>query len=285
MLSESPDHLESLPFLNMLSHFIASGGACIEYVYLQAENARARLVVWPCGGGNARAYKLPRKHLTALGVDVLLFNPRGHGGSTGEFTFEESVRDLRGILAILTELPLYGLGHSMGVSGLCMLHRVLPLRHIWAVAPIFDSRKSLSYMYARGTISEFHSLMGFTDIATLPAVLQSSGWMYQPMGLYRELDFPQAGAIRTGSLAGLLKALFIPGHDMFPYLVGISDRLEVFVPAEDHWFPQDETLAFCQAAGITARRVLEAKNHFFSGGWNIVGDRLIEFFKDSANII
>ena len=234
-------------------------------------NPKGVVVLWPCVGGDARMYGMPIDEFRSRGWHVLLFNPRGHGRSTGVMSVKTVSRDLRLVLAELDldDVPITAVGHSGGCAAwLWAPEHGIPVERFFLAAPIVDSRRSLSYMYEKRTIREFIYVAAHLsdEPERLREILSDDSWLdagtWNAKGLRQFLD-GKAGGSQVGTL---LENLFIPGVDAKPQLLKQADRAELFFPCKDTWYPHAETEVLLDGRGKTT--LMEgAEDHYFGGAW------------------
>lgn len=264
-------------------HFQSSDGTDLEIVTYMPASPRAHFILWPCGGGNARAYRVPRAELLEKSVALTLFNPRSHGSSQGMFSFERSYTDLfEFIEKEASQLPVIAVGHSMGAAGMLRAATDSDLfKEVYMAAPICDSRASLFHMYRQGTISEFTDLFltGGPEDDNLREILADTRWLAADYWhkVRQRLDYRVDTIIHLPSMAEFLENLFIPGHVVWPLLKEQADKktVRIYLPGHDNWFDHSLTRQEAQKAGVRVVGVPEATDHFMQGGWRSVFNSIL----------
>lgn len=261
--------------------FKAPDGTLIDIKADLVPRHRAVLVVWPCMTGSTAMYRLPAAEFTCEGISVIQFNPRGHGGSGGQFDVEQCVSDLHGYLDMLNiqDTPVWMLGHSAGAS--CVLRygtTFRPARRYILVSPVLDSIGSYRYLYDQGRQAEANVLISTfsSEKKYMLGILQESSWMnrdeWENNG-YREKFDRTSGRILIGSL---MQKLFIEGYNTFRDLELLAKETTIILPVEDHWFPMDLTYSLAEKSDIPVETISEAKDHYFTGAWKHVWRRVLE---------
>lgn len=229
------------------------------------------LVVWPCSMCSCRIYRLPADRFASSGIGVLQFNPRGHGKSEGNFSYEESFKDLKEICAdlLMPDVPVVCLGHSGGTGALLKSGESIGFERYWLVSPVLDSRESIYYMYENSSINEFIEIITAfaADKEGVKEIIGKSDWLDPEFWSDRKLkDYLDSlsGGIGIGSI---LEAFFIPGYNSFAEFGRASDRLEIIYPLNDNWYPEKTVMHLASMHNVPVVRDLGGKDHYFTGAW------------------
>lgn len=252
--------------------------ACISSKVPQSQGC---FVLWPCMGGDCRMYNMPVSQFTENGWDVLLYNPRGHGNSTGYLSVETAADDLKRLLLQynLSGVPLTAFGHSGGCAAwLKAAARGVPVKAFYFAAPVLDSRRSLFYMYEQGTIGEFVFVTSrlAADPKFFKQTLADTTWLEPETWYERNLETRLNGPNGTFPVGTFLKELFIPGIDAMPELTQREADVTIFLPRQDNWYPHRTTID-ARSGQLTAIEVDDAKDHYFSCGWGLVWEMVGDF--------
>lgn len=261
-----------------------AGGVTIEAAHIPSTIPQSRgcLVLWPCMGGDCRMYGMPVQAFTEKGWDVLLYNPRGHGRSTGYLSVVSAAEDLKSLLARYNPSgrPVTAFGHSGGCAAwLKAAASGIPVHRFFFAAPVFNSRRSLFYMYESGTIGEFVHVTARLahDPAIFKQTLADTAWLDPDHWHKNTLETVLNGDPGAFPVGTFLKELFIPGIDAMPELALRESEVTVFLPQNDRWYPHQTTID-ASSDQLTTVRVAEAPDHYFSCGWKGVwgeiGNRL-----------
>lgn len=262
-----------------ISTFKTSDGTEIEVFGSFVENPRVTVLVWPCMGGSVLMYRCPVERFTSAGCSVILFNPRGHGASRGQFVPEVVIDDLIEYLAEYKKdsSPLYLLGHSGGANAALKFGTATSMiDRFLLVSPVLDSIESLRYMYRIGTIMEFNGIAAAltSDKKFTLSVLENEEWM-EPEKWKKE-EYQKrlndiSGDFRVGSF---LELLFIKGYNAFDDLVLHGNKSTVLLPRQDNWYPFETVKAVTDRGNIRLQVLEAAGDHFFTGAWGAVWDIL-----------
>lgn len=253
-----------------------AGGETIEAAFIPSRTTRPQgyFVLWPCMGGDCRMYGMPVEAFTGNGWDVLLYNPRGHGHSTGYLSVETAGDDLKALLELYNPsgVPLTAFGHSGGCAAwLKAAASGIPVDKFYFAAPVLNSRRSLFYMYDKGTIGEFVFVTSrlASDPKLFKQILADTSWL-SPDHWHEDNLEPLLNGNHGGFPVGtFLKELFIPGIDAMPELAQRETDVTIFLPEKDNWYPHQETVD--ESSGQLRTMVVEeAKDHYFSCGWGHV---------------
>lgn len=251
--------------------FIAPDNTSIEIELHRSPDERCCLVVIPCMGGSFRMYRAPVGEFTSRGISLLLYNPRGHGLSGGDFSLQSAMDDLAVFIedCLQSDTPLFIMGHSGGAALALSFGCVRPVAGFHLVAPVLDSRESLFYMYDRGTIVEFNSIISMlTDKpGVVMEVLSDRAWLDMDYWNRNDLEEKLDGISRQVPVGALLRNIFLPGICAVPHLVRFRESSSVILCRDDHWYPGSTILSLCGKHGIPFHVIGEAKDHFFTGGW------------------
>ncbi|BCS96226.1 hypothetical protein DSLASN_18580 [Desulfoluna limicola] len=251
-------------------------GVTIEAAFIPANAPQSQgcFVVWPCMGGDSRMYTMPVEQFAKNGWDVLLYNPRGHGNSTGYLSVETAADDLKTLLqhCNLSEVPLTAFGHSGGCAAwLKAADSGIAVKAFYFAAPVLDSRRSLFYMYEKGTIGEFVFVTSrlACDPEFFKQTLADTTWLEPEHWHDRNLETVLNGPNGAFPVGTFLKALFIPGIDSMPELAKRESDVTIFFPQQDNWYPHQTTMD--ASSGLLRTVVVDdAKDHYFSCGWERV---------------
>jgi len=264
-----------------ISSFKTSDGMSVEVFASFVANPRATIVVWPCMGGSVLMYRCPVERFTSGGCSVILFNPRGHGASGGQFVPELAARDLHEFLSrYKTDLsPLYIIGHSAGANAALQFATGYERGdRFLLVSPVLDSIESLRYMYRIKTIAEFNMLIGAItrDRDFTLSVLENEEWMEPET--WRKKDYLKrlndiSGDFHVGSF---LEILFIDGYNAFDDLILHGEKSTVLLPRQDNWYPFETVKALTDRGNVRLQILQEAGDHFFTGAWGAVWDWVLE---------
>lgn len=261
--------------------FRSRGGFELEVLTEIPENPRFCAILWPCMGGAVQMYRLPVDRFIAEECACIQYNPGGHGRSGGNMEIHNALADLDEILStcISSNIPLIMIGHSAGANAVLQFGmRFRQPRYYVLAAPVLDSRESLFYMYRLGTIREFIDILCSyaKDDALIREVLSDDRWLSADRWnhkLYKELFDRVPARILIGTF---LENLFIPGHNAFQELAAAGNRCSILLAPNDTWYPIETTKRLCVTNNIDAHTVVEAANHFFTGGWDRVWDTAIK---------
>ena len=246
----------------------------IELIVEKAEQPDGIVLVWPCTMGDVRMYRMPTKAFAQKGYTCVLYNPRGHGGSGGQFTIPDGVNDLEFIMNDFNNdrLPLISVGHSGGCGGLLNFGRHHLTRHYFLVAPVLDSRKSLAHMYNNKSIHEFNMMLAAyaSDQALVLSTLETDSWLelenWRGNNLRERLD-AVSGDLKIGRF---LEKLFIEGISGYEHLEAQSEISELILPSVDNWYPLESTREFAGMRHIPINDTLDAHDHYFTRAWENV---------------
>lgn len=259
-------------------------GVTIEAAFIpsKAPQPQGCLVLWPCMGGDCRMYTMPVSRFIEQGWDILLYNPRGHGNSTGYLSVESAAEDLKVLLDRykLSRRPLTAFGHSGGCAAwLKAAASGVHVDQFFFAAPVLNSRRSLFHMYEKGTIGEFVFVTSrlASDPAFFKQTLADTTWLEPEHWHERNLETVLNGSNGAFPVGTFLKELFIPGIDSMPELVSREADVTIFFPQQDNWYPHQETMD-ASSGQLTMVVVDDAKDHYFSCGWDgvweTIGNRL-----------
>jgi len=258
-----------------------AGGETIEAAFIPSRTTRPQgyFVLWPCMGGDCRMYGMPVEAFTEKGWDVLLYNPRGHGNSTGYLSVATAAEDLKALLGhyALSGVPLTAFGHSGGCAALLKAAvSGIHVERFFFAAPVLDSRRSLFYMYDQGTIGEF--ILVTSRLADDPEfykkTLQNTKWLDTAFWHKQDLERLLNGANGAFPVGSFLKELFIPGIDAMPEFLLRETDVTLFFPEKDNWYPHRETVD-ASSDRVAAVVVEAAQDHYFSCGWGAVWEGIL----------
>ncbi len=246
----------------------------IELIVEKVENPEGIFVVWPCTMGDVRMYRMPTEIFAEKGYTCILYNPRGHGGSGGQFSIHDAINDLELFINGFNneKLPLISVGHSGGCGGLLNIGTRLSTRHFFLVAPVLDSRKSLFHMYKNKSIDEFNLMLAASasDQALVLSTLEADSWL-EPENWqannYREKLDAVSGDFKIGRF---LDKLFIEGISGYKDLEAQSKISELLLPSVDNWYPLNSTREFAAMHHIPINDTFDAHDHYFTRAWKNV---------------
>ena len=246
----------------------------IELIVEKAEKPEGIFVVWPCTMGDVRMYRMPTETFAEKGYTCILFNPRGHGGSGGQFCIHDAINDLELFISWFNKekVPLISVGHSGGCGGLLNVGTRLSTSHYFLVAPVLDSRKSLFHMYKNKSINEFNMMLAASalDQGFVLSTLETDAWLmpenWQTNNLREKLD-AVSGDFKIGRF---LDKLFIDGISGYKDLEIQSDISELLLPVADNWYPLSSTREFAGKHHIPINDTLGAHDHYFTRAWKNV---------------
>jgi hypothetical protein len=162
----------------------------------------------------------------------------------------------------------------MGAFTALLLAEELPVEHVFAVAPLLDSRFCALSLRRQGKMDELAGLFGVEQghREALRSTLASTEWLSEDLwpAIRPALAFPSRGALSVPDVGELLGALFIPGYRAWDRLARMAGRASVFVAPMDPWFPRAELDARCLQAGVLPVEIATADGHAFGDGWSEV---------------
>lgn len=264
---------------NNLFWFINQEGYEIEIHFYPVQNPIGNFLVWPCGGGNARSYKIPKKLLLENGYNLILYNPSGHGNSKGYFSFPRAVLDIFQFLkeSNISHLSIFGFGHSMGCSGLLLLAEIYKkFQQFIFVSPLLNSITCMNYMYEKNTIGEFIEMLKEPGTNNLVEKIMSEPyWMdiqtWKREKIKEKLNYSiNNNRVRLPSVGDFLEKLFIETRDMWELVREYSEIIQIFHARVDNWYPIEDIIRKSKHYNLKREQVEIAYGHFFSGGWNYV---------------
>jgi|GEM_PF-515284 len=270
---------------------LAKTGLALDIQFDSARVPRATLIFMPCSLGDAmsRLYSVPTASLNAAGISTILYNPRGHGRSAGHFSFPDAVADfhqwLETNLPNYGELPLIGVGHSIGAALLLLLaSRRMQFAKLFLVSPLLDTRLSVLTMYEQRHGDALVDLIAGSESADsiIRQILGTPDWMDLEIWRSRKfgtvLDRPSRGHGRVfiESVARYLENMFLPGKIVVEELGRAREICEIFLPVEDIWFPIEATEQAADRHEIQVTRYPDVKDHLFSTAWPGVWNRIRE---------
>ena len=224
-------------------------------------------------------YRCPVERFTSAGCSVILFNPRGHGASEGQFVPELATRDLDEFLSRYKtdSSPLCILGHSAGANAVLQFATAYGRGdHFLLVSPVLDSIESLRYMYRIGTIMEFNGIAAAltSDKKFTLSVLENEEWM-EPEKWKKE-EYRKRLNIISGNfhVGSFLEILFIKGYNAFDDLMYHGEKSTILLPRQDNWYPSETVRSLADRGNIRLQILQEAGDHFFTGTWGVVWDFL-----------
>lgn len=251
----------------------------IELIIEKAENPKNLILVWPCTMGDVRMYKTPAGAFAEKGFTSILYNPRGHGNSGGQFDIHDAINDLETFIVGFNKenLPLISVGHSGGCGGLLNMGARLVTKKYFLAAPVLDSRKSLFHMYGNGAIDEFNMMVALSSPKQefVFSILENDRWLepenWRAENLRERLD-AVSGEFRIGRF---LERLFIEGINGYGDLEAQSSIAELLLPSVDKWYPLDSTRQFAEKYTIPIIDDLNAHDHYFTKAWKNVWNYIL----------
>lgn len=252
----------------------------IELIVEEAENPKGIVLVWPCSMGDVRMYRTPTDTFSDKGYTSILYNPRGHGNSGGQFEIQNAINDFQSFIKDFnkTDLPLISVGHSGGCGGLLSIGMHLEMKKFYLAAPVLDSRKSLFHMYENGAVKEFNMMVAAAspDQDFVLSVLDNTKWMESEYWLENNLE-ERLDAVSGEFLIGrFLDRLFIEGMSAYSEFEALSNRLELLLPSEDRWYPLESTRALAEKYHIPINDNLDAHDHYMTRAWQNVWQYVLE---------
>lgn len=237
------------------------------------------LVLWPCGGGDALQYPLPKALLDERGVALTRFNPGGHGASDGPFSFEATIDGLNRHLSRFPDVPRAAIGHSMGTFGVLRAADALNFQFISGVAPIPSSRRSVEWMAENGHLDDFIRLFPVPSEhrERVTAILQDLRWLDRDWfeTVRADLDVPCLDHFRIPSLAGFLNEVFMPGYSIWPLASSRRQSVRLYGATEDTFFPQHELRADAARHDVPFEVFDRASDHLFRRAWPAMMEHII----------
>lgn len=237
------------------------------------------LILWPCGGGDALQYPLPKALLDDRGVALTRFNPGGHGSSDGPFSFEATIDGLARHLSRFPDVPRAAIGHSMGTFGVLRAAEALNLQFISGVAPIPNSRRSVEFMAENGHLDDFIRLFPVASEhrQRVADALRDLRWLDRPWfeTVRTTLDVPCLDHFRVPSLAEFLNEVFMPGYSIWPLARALHERVRFYGATEDFFFPQDELRTDAALNEIPFEVFSAASDHLFRRAWPAMMEHII----------
>lgn len=252
----------------------------IELIIEKAETPKGIVLIWPCTMGDVRMYRTPTVEFADKGYTSILYNPRGHGNSGGQFEIEKAINDFQVFITEFnkTNLPLFAVGHSGGCGGLLSIGEHLEMQKFYLVAPVLDSRKSLFHMYGNGAVKEFNMMVAAAspDQGFVLSVLDNTKWMEPGYWLENNLE-ERLDAVSGEFLIGrFLDRLFIDGMSAYKEFEKFSNRLELLLPSEDRWYPLESTKALADKYQIPVNENLDAHDHYMTRAWKNVWQYILD---------
>ena len=252
----------------------------IELIIEKALNPKGIVLVWPCTMGDVRMYRMPAELFSDKGYTSILYNPRGHGNSDGQFSILDAINDFQSFITDFNddELPLISVGHSGGCGGLLNIGTRLPMEKFYLAAPVLDSRKSLFHMYGNGAVREFNMMVAAAspDQEFVLSVLDNTQWLepeyWRENNLQERLD-AVSGEFMIGRF---LDRLFIKGMSVYKDLESQNGISELLLPSEDKWYPLESTRAFASKHEIAINDNLDAHDHYLTRAWKNVWQYVLE---------
>ncbi|MEM7246832.1 MAG: alpha/beta fold hydrolase [Acidobacteriota bacterium] len=255
-------------------------GKLLDITVTVSTRQTAWVLVYPNIFGTTRLYSVPHEELAERGYTVVEYHPRAHGRSTGTMEMHHAIKDLYRFLAgqDFFRLPVFVVAHSAGCNAVLQLNRtLLKVQRYVFVQPVFDFKESMLYMYSAGTYGDFiAALSRFTpDPSRLERTLRSPSWLdpreWQDRGLREEINSFSVNGFELGTF---LEDFYIPSHHTKPLFASIADRTTVLVTENDRWYPPSSIRTVASETGAVLEEVSSARDHFFTGGWPTVWERV-----------
>ncbi len=264
--------------------FTASDGIQIDIRENPAPVQKAILVLWPCMTGNTDMYRLPVGDFNIAGISVVQFNPRGHAGSGGQFDLTRCIDDLNEYLESLhiKDIPLWFVGHSAGASAVLKYGTFYKLSYRYIlVSPVLDSIESYKYLYMNQHQPEINTLISSltSNKEFMHKLLENNEWMKHEVW-EKKFCRIKINAISGNLLIGsLMEKLFIEGYNAFQDLKLHREKTTILLPVSDNWYPMTVTSELAAQNGINLETIIEAKDHYFTGAWKYVWQRILEYMR------
>lgn len=261
--------------------FKNSCGHQIEFFVTSPQTPRAAVIFWPSSMTNSQSlfYEIPIKTMSEQGIATVLYHPRGHGASEGSYNPEAGAKDLNDWIVgekSLQDIPVYGVGHSGGASGLLMCSRINDLfEGLFLVSPILDARESLKYMYDSGEITHFQKLfegMG-NNSHVIQKIIANPQWMdvdYWKREHFKEklnFSFTNFLGMRFENIGIFLEEIFIQSNEVKNDMIKMAHKISIYLPQSDFWYPLSIARDLAKHNGIPIHAFPEAKEHFCFGAW------------------
>jgi hypothetical protein len=77
-------------------------------------------------------------------------------------------------------------------------------------------------------------------------------------------------------LGTLMQKLFIEGYNTFRDLELLAEKTSIILPLQDNWYPMELTNSLALKSGIPVETISDAKDHYFTGAWKHVWNRVLE---------
>lgn len=261
--------------------FKTSDGTKLDILYRSSvANPIAIFLIYPCVAGTSRAYLVPHEELLSQGFSVLEYHPRIHGKSGGQMAMEVGIKDLYEYLIRnnLHNIPIIALGHSAGCNALLQLNTsFLNVIYYYFVQPVFCFRESMDYMYKVNSYHEFITVLSrwAIDKDKLNDILSDPSW-FNPRQWHEKNIKNSLDSISEGLKIGtFLENFYIPGFSTSNHMNLIKDKSELIISEKDSWYPVQTTKDISKKYSIPLTVVSEASDHYFSGAWEIVWDRIM----------
>jgi len=245
-------------------------GVLIEIQHIKRQQSQGTILMWPCGMGDIYSSLYQGYMETFHEFDLVLYNPRAHGQSQGNYSFDKAVADLVYFLKQMTLCyPIYGIGHSAGGAGILKVANTLPLEKLFLFSPIIHSRQSLDFMYKEQTQYLFTKLF-CRERATNPLLwdtLMEGKWLDKDFWNHIKSEITSAGTV-FDSVSKSMENIAHPGYGVHEEIAKHHQKTHIFIPQKDLWFSIDDQLQVAQQYNITIATIRNAKNHFFKRKWS-----------------
>ena len=248
----------------------AQDGTLIDFRHIERQNSRGTFLLWPCGMGDIHSQLYQNYYDILKKFDLILYNPRSHGASQGNYCFHQAVADVTYFIKQITvRPPLYGVGHSAGGAGILKLANSFSFRKLFLFSPILNSRQALEFMYREQTQYLFTKLFcrERNYNPQLWDVLMDGKWLdYEHWNSIK--DSLEDKALAFNSIKKSMEDIAHPGYGVHEEIKQHSDKSLLCIPEKDRWFSIEEQLQTAKRNSIAIATICNAKNHFFKRRWN-----------------
>ncbi|BBM84169.1 alpha/beta fold hydrolase [Candidatus Uabimicrobium amorphum] len=248
----------------------AQDGTLVDFQHIKRQNSQGTFFLWPCGMGDIRSHLYQNYCDILKKFDLILYNPRSHGESQGNYCFHQAVQDARYFMQHLKiHPPLYGVGHSAGGAGILRLANSFSFQKLFLFSPILNSRQALEFMYREQTQYLFTKLFcrERSYNPKLWDVLMDGQWLdYDHWNGIK--DSIEDKAPFLNSIKKSMEEIAHPGYGVYDEIVKHGSKSLICIPEKDLWFSIENQLQVAKKNNITIATVYNAKNHFFKRRWN-----------------
>ncbi|WP_372367766.1 hypothetical protein [Candidatus Uabimicrobium sp. HlEnr_7] len=257
----------------------------VDIQHIKNEKAQGTILLWPCGMGDIHSSLYENYRDIFKDFDLILYNPRAHGNSHGYYCFEQAVKDAIYFTKNMEiRLPLYGIGHSAGGTGILKLANILPFQKLFLFSPVLDSRQALEFMY-----KEKYQYL-FTKLFCGERKYNPKLWDVLIEGKWLDIDYwekiKDSIDNKTSSYLSIKKSMESvahPGYNVSTEIAQHREKILTFIPEKDLWFSIDTQLSTAKSLGITIASIHKARNHFFKRRWNGIWTLLLQIINDKAS--